>query len=105
LASPHPHIAGLIEPEPVCPFPRHARASNRITTPSDLVATVVPLLNHDARRRGRQAVGQADAAAFVFDAVRVELVVAVRETILFLTQRFPMLSREEAYMIASVAVD
>jgi acetamidase/formamidase len=50
-------------------------------------------------------VGQADAAAFVFDAVRVELVVAVRETILFLTQRFLMLSREEAYMIASVAVD
>ena len=30
---------------------------------------------------------------------------AVRETILFLTQRFPKLSREEAYMIASVAVD
>jgi acetamidase/formamidase len=30
---------------------------------------------------------------------------AVRETILFLTQRFPRLSREEAYMIASVAVD
>src|SRR6516164_3113290 len=29
----------------------------------------------------------------------------VRETILFLTQRFPKLSREEAYMIASVAVD
>jgi acetamidase/formamidase len=29
----------------------------------------------------------------------------VRETILFLTRRFPMLSREEAYMIASVAVD
>jgi acetamidase/formamidase len=31
--------------------------------------------------------------------------IAVRETILFLTQRFPSLSREEAYMIASVAVD
>jgi acetamidase/formamidase len=31
--------------------------------------------------------------------------VAVRETIAFLTQRFPKLSREEAYMIASVAVD
>jgi acetamidase/formamidase len=30
---------------------------------------------------------------------------AVRETILFITQRFPQLSREEAYMIASVAVD
>ena len=30
---------------------------------------------------------------------------AVRETILFLTQRFPKLSREEAYMIASVGVD
>jgi acetamidase/formamidase len=30
---------------------------------------------------------------------------AVRETILFLTQRFPKLSREEAYMIASVAID
>jgi acetamidase/formamidase len=30
---------------------------------------------------------------------------AVRETILFITQRFPRLSREEAYMIASVAVD
>jgi acetamidase/formamidase len=30
---------------------------------------------------------------------------AVRETIAFLTQRFPRLSREEAYMIASVAVD
>jgi acetamidase/formamidase len=29
----------------------------------------------------------------------------VRETILFITQRFPKLSREEAYMIASVAVD
>ena len=56
-------------------------------------------------QRGRQAVSQADAAAFVFDAVRVELVVAVRETILFLTQRFPMLSREETYMIAIVAVD
>ena len=31
--------------------------------------------------------------------------IAVRETILFLTKRFPRLSREEAYMIASVAVD
>jgi acetamidase/formamidase len=30
---------------------------------------------------------------------------AVRESILFITQRFPKLSREEAYMIASVAVD
>jgi hypothetical protein len=30
---------------------------------------------------------------------------AVRETIGFITQRFPKLSREEAYMIASVAVD
>src|SRR5712691_40433 len=31
--------------------------------------------------------------------------IAVRETIDFLTKRFPHLSREEAYMIASVAVD
>jgi acetamidase/formamidase len=31
--------------------------------------------------------------------------IAVRETILFITERFPKLSREEAYMIASVAVD
>jgi acetamidase/formamidase len=31
--------------------------------------------------------------------------IAVRETINFVTQRFPKLSREEAYMIASVAVD
>jgi acetamidase/formamidase len=30
---------------------------------------------------------------------------AVRETISFITQRFPKLTREEAYMIASVAVD
>jgi acetamidase/formamidase len=30
---------------------------------------------------------------------------AVRETTAFITQRFPKLSREEAYMIASVAVD
>jgi acetamidase/formamidase len=30
---------------------------------------------------------------------------AVRETINFLTERFPKLSRQEAYMIASVAVD
>lgn len=30
---------------------------------------------------------------------------AVCEIILFITQRFPKLSREEAYMIASVAVD
>ena len=41
----------------------------------------------------------------MFDTVRLELVVAVRETIPFLTQRFPMLSHEEAYMIAIVAVD
>ena len=31
--------------------------------------------------------------------------IAVRETISFITQRFPKLSRDEAYMIASVAVD
>jgi acetamidase/formamidase len=31
--------------------------------------------------------------------------IAVRETIDFITKRFPHLSREEAYMIASVAVD
>jgi acetamidase/formamidase len=31
--------------------------------------------------------------------------IAVRETILFITERFPKLTREEAYMIASVAVD
>jgi acetamidase/formamidase len=31
--------------------------------------------------------------------------IAVRETISFITQRFPKLSREEAYMIASIAVD
>jgi acetamidase/formamidase len=31
--------------------------------------------------------------------------IAVRETIGFVTQRFPKLSRDEAYMIASVAVD
>lgn len=31
--------------------------------------------------------------------------IAVRETIAFITERFPKLSREEAYMIASVAVD
>ena len=31
--------------------------------------------------------------------------IAVRETIAFITGRFPKLSREEAYMIASVAVD
>src|SRR5450755_4156195 len=30
---------------------------------------------------------------------------AVRETIAFITERFPKLSREEAYMIASIAVD
>jgi acetamidase/formamidase len=30
---------------------------------------------------------------------------AVRETISFITERFPKLSREEAYMIASIAVD
>jgi acetamidase/formamidase len=31
--------------------------------------------------------------------------IAVRETITFLTGRFPKLTREEAYMIASIAVD
>ena len=31
--------------------------------------------------------------------------IAVRETIGFITQRFPKLTREEAYMIASVAID
>ncbi len=31
--------------------------------------------------------------------------IAVRETIDFITQRFPRLTRREAYMIASVAVD
>ena len=31
--------------------------------------------------------------------------IAVSETISFITQRFPRLPREEAYMIASVAVD
>jgi acetamidase/formamidase len=31
--------------------------------------------------------------------------IAVRETIDFIVQRFPHLTREEAYMIASVAVD
>jgi len=31
--------------------------------------------------------------------------IAVRETIDFLTNRFPQLTRDEAYMIASVAVD
>jgi acetamidase/formamidase len=31
--------------------------------------------------------------------------IAVRETISFLTQRFPKLTREETYMIASIAVD
>ncbi|MET0723512.1 MAG: amidase, partial [Tardiphaga sp.] len=31
--------------------------------------------------------------------------IAVRETIDFITKRFPNLTREEAYMIASVAVD
>jgi acetamidase/formamidase len=31
--------------------------------------------------------------------------IAVRETINFITSRFPKLTREEAYMIASVAVD
>jgi acetamidase/formamidase len=31
--------------------------------------------------------------------------IAVRETIAFLTERFPKLSRQEAYMIASIAVD
>jgi acetamidase/formamidase len=31
--------------------------------------------------------------------------IAVRETIGFITERFPKLSRQEAYMIASLAVD
>jgi acetamidase/formamidase len=31
--------------------------------------------------------------------------IAVRETVAFLTERFPKLSRQEAYMIASIAVD
>jgi acetamidase/formamidase len=31
--------------------------------------------------------------------------IAVRETVAFLTERFPRLSRHEAYMIASIAVD
>jgi acetamidase/formamidase len=31
--------------------------------------------------------------------------IAVRETISFLTERFPKLSRQEPYMIASIAVD
>jgi acetamidase/formamidase len=31
--------------------------------------------------------------------------IAVRETIDFITNKFPNLTREEAYMIASVAVD
>ena len=31
--------------------------------------------------------------------------IAVRETIAFITERFPKLSRQEAYMIASIAVD
>jgi acetamidase/formamidase len=30
---------------------------------------------------------------------------AVRETINFITEKFPKLSRQEAYMIASIAVD
>jgi acetamidase/formamidase len=30
---------------------------------------------------------------------------AVRETVAFITERFPKVSRDEAYMIASVAVD
>jgi acetamidase/formamidase len=33
------------------------------------------------------------------------LKIAVRETISFITMRFPHLTREEAYMIASVSVD
>ena len=33
------------------------------------------------------------------------LKIAVRETISFITTRFPHLTREEAYMIASVGVD
>ncbi len=31
--------------------------------------------------------------------------IAVRETIDFITKRFPDLTREEAYMIASISVD
>jgi acetamidase/formamidase len=31
--------------------------------------------------------------------------IAVRETIAVITERFPKLSRQEAYMIASIAVD
>ena len=31
--------------------------------------------------------------------------IVVRETIAFITERFPKLSRQEAYMIASIAVD
>jgi acetamidase/formamidase len=31
--------------------------------------------------------------------------IAVRETVAFLIERFPKLSRQEAYMIASIAVD
>jgi acetamidase/formamidase len=31
--------------------------------------------------------------------------IATRETIAFITERFPKLSRQEAYMIASIAVD
>ena len=31
--------------------------------------------------------------------------IAVRETVALITERFPKLTREEAYMIASVAVD
>jgi acetamidase/formamidase len=31
--------------------------------------------------------------------------IAVRETIALITERFPKLSRQEAYMIASIAVD
>jgi acetamidase/formamidase len=31
--------------------------------------------------------------------------IAIKEKIAFITQRFPKLSHEEAYMIASVAVD
>ncbi len=41
----------------------------------------------------------------VQDACDEAMKIAVRETIDFLVERFPRLSREEAYMIASVCVD
>src|SRR6185503_15017085 len=37
--------------------------------------------------------------------LREAMKMAVRETIAFITERFPKLSKQEAYMIASVAVD